>query len=198
MVCHIILDHVSLISHYSETHACGVVHGTWVVRLTAGKHLFPDANGSMHGVRQVRDSSSDFLECLLITSALNLSDGSRTAEDNIELQWNRGLLGFAPSDISESVFCIASGQYAKSKFDWQQETPTQRSAALSTAQSLHSGTLPRLDTSGFQMLYHYSAREGVRKSYFPPSVKKNQNKNIYANMQKSTRSSQLFETNFNI
>jgi len=60
--------------------------------------------------------------------------------------------------LSESVFCIAPGQYAKSKFDWQQETPTQRSAALSTARSLHSGTLPRLDTSGFQMLYHYSAR----------------------------------------
>ena len=28
-------------------------------------------------------------------SALDLSDGSRIAEDNIELQWNRGLLGFA-------------------------------------------------------------------------------------------------------
>jgi len=41
------------------------------------------------------------------------------------------------SDISEPVFCIVSGQYAKSKFDWQQQTPTQRSAALSTAQSLH-------------------------------------------------------------
>jgi len=25
---HIILDHVSLISHYSETHACGIVHET--------------------------------------------------------------------------------------------------------------------------------------------------------------------------
>jgi len=29
-------------------------------------------------------------------------------------------------------------------------------------ESLHTGTLPRLDTSGFQILYHYSAREGVR------------------------------------
>ena len=27
--------------------------------------------------------------------ALDLSDGSRIAEDNVELQWNRGLLGFA-------------------------------------------------------------------------------------------------------
>jgi len=28
-------------------------------------------------------------------SALDLSDGCRIAEDNVELQWNRGLLGFA-------------------------------------------------------------------------------------------------------
>ena len=28
-------------------------------------------------------------------SALDLSDGSRIAEDNVELQWNRGMLGFA-------------------------------------------------------------------------------------------------------
>ena len=60
-----------------------------------------------------------------------------------------GLHSSPCSDISESVFCIASGQYAKSQYDWQQETPTQRSAALSTAQSLHTGTLPRLDTSEF-------------------------------------------------
>jgi len=28
-------------------------------------------------------------------SALDLFDGSRIAEDNVELQWNRGMLGFA-------------------------------------------------------------------------------------------------------
>ena len=53
-------------------------------------------------------------------SALNLSDGSRIAEGNVELQWNRGLLSLHSSpcsDIFESVFCIASGQYAKSQFD---------------------------------------------------------------------------------
>jgi len=32
-------------------------------------------------------------------SALDLSDGSRIAEDNVELQWNRGLLGFALVDL---------------------------------------------------------------------------------------------------
>jgi len=76
--------------------------------------------------------------------------------------------------LSESVFYIASGQYAKSKFDWQQETPTQRSAALSTAQSLHSGTLPRLHTSGFQMLYHLFCSPKGCVNHFPPFVKKTQ------------------------
>ena len=83
------------------------------------------------------------------------------------------------SDISESVFGIASGQYAKSKFDWEQETPQQRSAALSTVQSLHSGTLPRLDTLGFQVPNHYSACWRAAWIIFPSFRKKNPNtKNI--------------------
>jgi hypothetical protein len=75
--------------------------------------------------------------------------------------------------LSESVFCIAPGQYAKSKFDWQQETPTQRSAGLFTARSPHPGTLPRLDTPGFQMLYHYCDRRRGAKLIFPSFLKKN-------------------------
>jgi len=78
--------------------------------------------------------------------------------------------------LSESVVCIAPGQDAKSKFDWQQETPTQRSAGLFTARSPHPGTLPRLDTPGFQMLY--CARRRGAKIIFPSFLKKNKNKCI--------------------
>jgi len=78
--------------------------------------------------------------------------------------------------LSESVVCIAPGQDAKSKFDWQQETPTQRSAGLFTARSPHPGTLPRLDTPGFQMLY--CARRRGAKIIIPSFLKKNKNKCI--------------------
>jgi len=57
------------------------------------------------------------------------------------------------SDISESVFCIASGLYAKSQFDWEQETPkTHRwvRGTFSLHGRLHSEAQPRLDASGFQ------------------------------------------------
>jgi len=87
--------------------------------------------------------------CLIVVSL------RRTTFNCNAIEGCSGLHSSSSSDISESVFCIASGQYTKSEFDWQQETPTQRSAVVSTAQSLHSRTLPRLDTLGF----HY--REGV-------------------------------------
>jgi len=43
------------------------------------------------------------------------------------------------SDISESVFCIASGLHAKSQFDWEKATPQTRSIVLSAARSLYMG-----------------------------------------------------------
>jgi len=43
-------------------------------------------------------------------------------------------------DISESVFCMASGLYARSQFVTKQETPQTRSIALSAAHSLYMGT----------------------------------------------------------
>jgi len=50
-------------------------------------------------------------------------------------------LHLSPSwDISESVFCIASGLYARSQFVTEQETPQTRSIALSAARSLYMGT----------------------------------------------------------
>jgi len=44
VVGHVILDHVSLIPQYSEMHHREVVHGTRFIN-----HVFPDANGNMHG-----------------------------------------------------------------------------------------------------------------------------------------------------
>jgi len=46
--------------------------------------------------------------CLLLTSALDLSDGSRVAEDNVEWQWNRGLLGFAPVAFFKSFLATTN------------------------------------------------------------------------------------------
>jgi len=40
--------------------------------------------------------------------------------------------------------------------------------------ALNPGTLPRLDTSGFQMFYHYSARRRGSKIIFPSFLKKKQ------------------------
>jgi len=82
--------------------------------------------------------------------------------------------------LSESVFCIAPGQYTKSKFDWQQETPTQRSAGLFTARSPHPGTLPRLDTPGL-----LRSPRGA-KIIFPSFLKKTKINAFDTNMLKCT------------
>jgi len=83
-----------------------------------------------------------------------------------------GLHSLPSSDISESVFCITSGQYAKSKFDWEQETPQTRNIALSAARSLYMGAYTPKHSLGWM---HGGSRclpcplpEGLRESCFPP------------------------------
>ena len=119
--------------------------------------------------RVLRCYQGSFVRSLFFSCLESCYQGSFVRGRSLPMPWKLhpwlfwGLHSSPSSDISESVFCIASGQHAKSKFDWEQETPQKRSAA-STAESLHSGALPRLDTSGFQMPDHYSARRRARES----------------------------------
>jgi len=111
---------------------------------------------------------------------VDLSDGIRAAEENVELQWNKGLLGFALVAFFghfwiRFLHCVRTICKIKIWLGARDTTTTQRSTVHGTISwygRLHSGTLPRLDASGFQMPYHCSVREGPRESYFPPVVKK--------------------------
>ena len=134
-----------------------------MVRLTVGNHLFQmpmeECMGFVKPGMPATTSSNAFSllvhwTCLMVVALRRTTLSCNGIEGCSGLHWSPS----SARDISEFVFCIASGQYAKSKFDWEQETPQQCSAALSTAQSLHSGTLLRPDISGFQMPDHYSAR----------------------------------------
>jgi len=72
------------------------------------------------------------------------------------------------SDISESVFCIASGLYAKSQFDWEQETIQTRSKALSAARSLYMGAYtPKHSLSWMHRGFRFLPCP-LLQSYFPP------------------------------
>jgi len=70
-------------------------------------------------------------------------------------------------NISESVFCIASGLYAKSQFDWAKETPqTHRwvCGTFSLHGRLHSEAQSRLDASGFQSPTMSAPRGAAKKA----------------------------------